>query len=609
MMRRPQAPDDPAARIRWLRPKPPLSGAAKIPDSKVGQLLTLLDRSGIPRELEELLKDRPGPKGVRPRVVLAGLLLSAYYTGRATVADAWRILHYSLEPRARAWLNIPDRPPAGPSARIASSKRLYRGLDTITTVLDPVRHDRRSRLPQRHADFHAAIWDSSEGRTAAARLQTLANRLVLATVRMAHQRGHLRGWNGDVGVDATSVPVVAHPDNRRRGTASVEITAGWHFKGGTGDKTFGYSATLAIAAHHRDHDDETPKAYPQLCLGFELDTPTVRTGPNAVTILTQIAELGLPAGILAADRAYTGCSPLSFQTPVRRLGYRLALDYKVKERGLQGSWRGAPLVDGSLMCPLTPAPLIHATTGADDDTVRLRSDELREKIEARASYHFKLKEGPDARGAIRMQCPASGPSPSVNCARRDRLRPRASTPTAMPARVIDLSNPLGRALPAAARPTVHIPETEHFAPPPTEAMPQVCCAGSITVPADAEAADWRLAKYRQDVPYLHTPWLNAYRPIRSHNEGANGRFKSGTLDIGNSKHRPAPGQVTQTLLLAVMLTVANLTVLEAWLTERAGPDHLTEADYDATGPLPPLTTQVIASPATANGRHPPPDAR
>ncbi|WP_405771996.1 hypothetical protein [Streptomyces sp. NBC_01538] len=584
-MRRPRTPDDPDIRIRWLRPKPPLSGAAKIPDSKVGQLLTLLDRSSIPQELEDLLKDRPGPNGVRPRVVLAGLLLSAYYTGRATVADAWRILHYGLESRARTWLNIPDRPPAGPAARIASSKRLYRGLDALTTVLDPVRHDRRSRLPQRHADFHAAIWDSPEGRTAAARLQSLANRLVLATVRMAHQRGHLRGWNGDVGVDATSVPVVAHPDSRLRGTASVEITAGWHFKGGTGDKTFGYSATLAIAAHHRDHEDETPKAYPQLCLGFELDTPTVRTGPNAVTILTQIAGLGLPAGILAADRAYTGCSPPTFQTPVRRLGYRLALDYKVKERGLQGSWQGAPLLDGSLMCPLTPAPLIHATTGADDDTVRVRSDELSEKIEARKPHHLKLKQGPDPRGAIRLHCPASGPSPTVNCLRRDRLRPRTPAASAMPARVINLSEPQARTLPMAARPTIHIPDTEHFAPPPPEAMPQVCCAGSITVPADTKA-DWRLAKYRQDVHYLHTPWLNTYRPIRSHNEGANGRFKSGTLDVGNPKHRPAPGQVTQTLLLAVMLTVANLTVLETWLTERAGPDELTNADFEAAGPLP-----------------------
>ncbi|MFD3488559.1 hypothetical protein [Streptomyces sp. NPDC058665] len=93
--------------------------------------------------------------------------------------------------------------------------------------------------------------------------------------------------------------------------------------------------------------------------------------------------------------------------------------------------------------------------------------------------------------------------------------------------------------------------------------------------------------YRQDVHYLHTTWDNTYRPIRSHNEGANGRFKSDKIDIGNPEHRPAPGQVTQTLLLAVMFTVANLTVLETWLTERDGPGELTDADFEATGPLPP----------------------
>lgn len=604
-MRRPQGDDDLLSAVRRLRPKPPLSGAMRIPDSKVGQLLTLLDRSGVPQELEKLLKDRPGPKGVRPRVVLAGLLLSAYYTGRATVADAWRILHYSLEPRARGWLGIPARPPAGPAARIASSKRIYRGLDAVTTALDPVRHDRRSRLPQRHADFHAAIWDSPEGRDAAARLQHLANRLVLATVRMAKDRGHLRGWNGDVGVDATSVPVSARPDGLQSGIASKEITAGWHFKGGTGEKTFGYSAALAIAAHHRDKDNASPKAYPQLCLGFELDTPTVRTGPNAVSVLAQMSELGLPAGILAADRAYTGCSPPSFQTPVRRLGYRLALDYKVKERGLRGSWHQAPLVDGSLLCPLTPAPLIHATSGATDDDVRFRSDVLREMIEAREPYHLKLKQGPDSRGAIRLQCPAGGPSPAVNCVRRDRLRPRAPAAGAMPARVINLDRPLPRTTPAAARPSIHVPEGEHFAPATADSMPKVCCKDSITVPADSDA-DWHLAKYRQDVHYLHTTWDNTYRPIRSHNEGANGRFKSDKLDIGNPKHRPAPGQVAQTLLLAVMLTVANLTVLETWLTERDGPDELTDADFEATGPLPPYTSPAITPPTTLSGRHPPP---
>ncbi|MFJ4899783.1 hypothetical protein [Streptomyces sp. NPDC088727] len=116
-------------------------------------------------------------------------------------------------------------------------------------------------------------------------------------------------------------------------------------------------------------------------------------------------------------------------------------------------------------------------------------------------------------------------------------------------------------------------------------------------------------RYRQDVPYLRPPWLNTYKPIRSHNEGANSRFKSGALDIGNRKHRPAPGQVTQALFLALMLTVANLRILETWLTERDGPDELTAADFDTTGPLPPLSTPAITLPRTSRGRHPPPRSR
>ncbi|MGA4841381.1 hypothetical protein [Streptomyces sp. G45] len=577
-----------------------------IPDSKVGQLLTLLDHSGVPQELEQLLADRPGPKGIRPRVVLVGLMLSAYYTGRATIADAWRQLHYGLDQRARTWLGIPDRPPRSPQERVASSRRLYRGLEAITTVMDPARHDRRARLHQRHGDFVAALWDSPEGRQAAARLQQLANRLVLTTVRMAQHRGHLSGWNGDVGVDATGIPVLAHPHSRRLGLASSEVTAGWHFKGGTNDDPiFGYSATLAIAAHHRDPGDaRTLPRYPQLCLGFELDTPTVRTGPNAITVLTQLTALGLPAGILAADRAYTNCAPDTFQAPARRLGYRLALDYKANERGLQGSWHGAPLVDGCLTCPLIPAPLIHATTGMSDETVRDYGDGLREKIEARRPFRLKLKQGPDRRGAIRLQCPASGRSPSVNCLRRDRLQPQASAGGAMPNRVVDLTIPRPRTAPDAARPSVPLPADEYATLPPQDTLPRICQAGSITVPADSEA-DHRLAKYRQDVPYLDAPWRNSYRPIRSHNEGANGRFKSGRLDIGNPKHRPASGQVAQTLLLAVMLTVANLMVLETWLTERDGPDELADADFAASGPLPPLVDPSRKS-RTSAGRPPPP---
>ncbi|ANP56717.1 hypothetical protein J2Z21_009828 [Streptomyces griseochromogenes] len=566
-------------------------------------MLALLDRSGVPQQLEELLAGRPGPAGVRPRTVLAGLLLSSYLTGRATIAEAWRILHFRLEPRARTWLGIPQEPPATARESIAASRRLYRGFNRITTVLDPARCNRRSRLPQPVADAYADAWDVPSGRQAAERLQQLANQLVLTPVRLAQARGYLRGWRGDVGVDATPIPVLAHPDSERTATASVEITAGWHYSGGSDEPTFGYSASFVVAAHRRRPGESAgkPLAYPQMCVGLVLDTPTVRTGANAVTALTQLAELGLPTGTCAADRAYTGCAPEKFQIPVRRLGYRLALDYKVENRGQQGSWQGALLIDGSLACPHMPPALTRATQGADDATVRLPPEDLREAIEERVPYFLKTKQGPDARGAVRLHCPAAGPSPSVNCARRDRLFPRNPRGSGPPPAVINLADSRARAAHPAARPTVQLPDGEWRTTPSAKELPAVCGKSDITVPADARG-DRLVAKFRQDDHYLTSTWTASYKPIRSHNEGIHGRLKGEETDIGNPKHRPAPGQVAQTLLVAIMVTAANLDILETWLYQHTG-THLTHSDYTA---IPPPAGPDTNPPATT-GRPPPPN--
>ncbi|MET8983806.1 hypothetical protein ABZX85_50450 [Streptomyces sp. NPDC004539] len=601
-----RAADETAARA--LRPRVRPGKITRIEDSKVGQLLTLLDRSGVPQQLEELLAGRPGPAGVRPRTVLAGLLLSAYFTGRATVAEAWRILHFRLGPKARTWLGIPQETPRSARECIAASRRLYRGFDRITTVLDPARCDRRSRLPQDVADAYAHAWNVPAGRQAAERLQLLANQLVLTPVRLAQDRGHLRGWRGDVGVDGTSIPVLADPASERTQTASVEITAGWHYSAGSDEGTFGYSATFAVAAHRRRPGEPPgkPTAYPQMCVGMILDTPTVRTGRNAVLALEDLARLGLPTGTCAADRAYTGCSPENFQIPVRRLGYRLALDYKVEDRGRQGSWQGALLVDGSLACPHMPSALVHATCGLDDKAVREIRDnqQLTDRIAAREPLYLKTKQGPDTRGAIRLQCPAAGPSPSVNCARRDRLRPRTPRVPGPPTAVIDFSDRRKLAAHPAARPTVQLPPDERLDPPPADELPPVCRKSDITIPADA-SGDLKTAKFRQDSHYLSDDWTATYKPIRSHNEGIHGRLKGSELDIGNPRHRQARGQVAQSLLVALMVTAGNLDILETWLYQRTG-TQLTDTGLDYTDPTPQQPAPPDDTRPTGIGRPPPP---
>ncbi|WP_188196765.1 hypothetical protein [Nonomuraea sp. SYSU D8015] len=62
-----------------------------------------------------------------------------------------------------------------------------------------------------------------------------------------------------------------------------------------------------------------------------------------------------------------------------------------------------------------PERLARATTGLDDQTVRTPPEQLTQLIAAREPYWLKLKQGPDAQGRIRLQCPAAGTSPSVTC--------------------------------------------------------------------------------------------------------------------------------------------------------------------------------------------------
>ncbi|MBT2379610.1 hypothetical protein J7E90_20275 [Streptomyces sp. ISL-111] len=81
-------------------------------------------------------------------------------------------------------------------------------------------------------------------------------------------------------------------------------------------------------------------------------------------------------------------------------------------------------------------------------------------------------------------------------------------------------------------------------PPGKDTLPAVCGASSISVSVDA-AGDLRIAGFRQDSHYLRSAWDRIYKPIRSHNEGLNGRCKGAYMDIGNLMHRRAPGQVAQ----------------------------------------------------------------
>lgn len=592
-------------KARRCRPRPVTDAPPEIPDSKVGQLDALLHDSGILPLINKELEGRPGPDGLPVRTVLVGLMLALHYGHGANLADAFRILADHLRPTARSWLGVPDLTGADTHARLAFSRRIYRAFDRLTTALDPHRCERRRRLPAAEAAVIAASWEDEDPEHVRRRalLQEISDRLVLVTVQLAHRRGLFTGWPGDIGADTTPIPSWHHPPSRRRELASVDLTAGWHYCGGAEEGIFGHSATLLVAASRRHGDGadlagERVSRHPQLALGLVLDTPGKRVGPNAVHALTRLAAhgLSLPAGLLAADRAYTDQLPAHFTVPARRLGYQLVLDYKQEHRGLQGSTAfGALLVDGSLACPAMPDALVRATTNLDDKAVREVGDDepLTQLLAARTPFFLKRKQNPDPHGTIRLQCPASGPSPAVSCARFHQVHQIAATRPV----TVDLTNPRATAAHTAAKPTVPIPAAERLRPPAPEQLPKICRQPTVTLhPGDLGKID----KFRQDRHYLQPPWQDAYRPTRANIEGLNGRAKSHGVNIADPARRLAHGRVAQTILLALMILTINLDILRSW-TQTSTPiagNEFTEENTGSNGQRPPvLSTSGIPPPA------------
>ncbi|MFK4039372.1 hypothetical protein ACI2LC_26545 [Nonomuraea wenchangensis] len=542
-------------RARATRPRPPAKQTAQIPDAVVGHYARLLDDSGIMPLIDAELGPRPGPPGLPIAAVLTCLLLSINHTGKATLVEAWRIAAFCLSAAARHRLGLPDVHREGIHQVLASSRRFYRAFDRLTTLLDPARHDRRARLPQHQADVLATAWEHDDPAHARKRelLQDIVTALVLTPVRWAKGRGYLRHFRGDVGIDTTAAPVFARPPRARRSTgeliASTEITAGWHHSAGNGPPEYGYSATLTVAARTRP----ALGSFPQLALGLVLDTPHKRIGANAITTLKPLAALGLPAAFAVADRAYTDQQPGHFARPARELGYRLALDYKVEQRGVQGSVHDSPLIDGSPACPLMPDRLAQATTGLDDAAIRAPSEELTALIAAREPYLLRLKQSANADGAVRYQCPAAGTSPSVTCPRFDRLHQRGpSRPAA-----VDLTDARQRAAHSAAKPRVLPPQPDLKA----SQLPKICSQHTITIRKDDLG---HLDKFRQDLAYLSSAWIGTYKSVRANTEGINGRLKGHDLDLGDAKNRLAHGRVAQTILVALLVTVANDHFLDQW---------------------------------------------
>ncbi|WP_030419663.1 hypothetical protein [Streptomyces sp. NRRL F-5065] len=318
-------------------------------DSKVMKLRRTLHQSGVVEMIEAQFAGLPGPPGYPIRLVLLGLVCASYERTSSNLDDAFEIITFGTSERLRAHLSIPTCDIEDQGAVNALYNRFHRAWTRMNRLLDAAPHQRRSRLPRAAGRKVAAQWNGERGQPALRRLEELANRLVTAPVRIAFGKGLMRHWRGDTAIDTTCVPTWARPHTRKR--SALEASANWHYKGG-GDREFGYSATLAIAAHA---DPDRAGRYPQLILGMVLHTPEKDMGRHAHYVSAVLAQLTELRGYTAADRAYTKLLPDNFHRPMRALGYMPVLDFTKTQVADQAEHphQGAIAKVGRLFCPIT----------------------------------------------------------------------------------------------------------------------------------------------------------------------------------------------------------------------------------------------------------------
>lgn len=294
---------------------------------------------------------------------------------------------------------------------------------------------------------------------------------------------------------------------------------------------WGFEATLAVTG-----DVESPEGaprFPSIVVGMApLHKPGAEPGPNAIRALSSLRERGHLARYLAVDRAYSNSKPEDFQLPARALGYKLVIDYRINQLGVQDEAHGFIQVEGTWYCPMMPDTLKNAT--ADYRAGRIDEATYRARIEARRPYEARPKGRADEDGHLRFLCPASHGAPTVRC----ELKP-ATEPFDGKTRV--------RVLPTA----------EHKAHPP-----RACRQESVTVPPTAGA------KFAQALRYQSRKHAFVYATLRNSVEGENAYLKDpGHQGMELSGRRRIRGVAAQSILVAFQILGSNIKKVEAYVGE------------------------------------------
>jgi len=528
-----------------------------IGDAVVRKATQLVDMMGVLERIQAWRDEQRRGPGGRPetfpmRALLVAMVLCVTTRQPLLVTDMCEILFRQISPAMRAMLGVPDPPERLDDKGWAACYRNTRTrLHTLLDLMDPSVLPKNRRLSPEAFEAAVAVRRSRRSEVDCEvrreRLSWFANEILDASFQML-PRELRRQWKGSVAVDSTVVPAFARHEQRVRGKRkaserallkhSADPDAAWYRRepdgrddeGPQGKGIWGFDLSIVVAG--RDDPDAEP-VIPSLVVAMApLHRPSHAPGPNAMVALASAAARGLPARWLAGDRAYTSAKEENFQLPARSLGYRLVLDYKEDQLGVQASYAGFIQVEGEWYCPSMPDVLIHAT--ADHRAHLIDDDIYRARLEERWRYRARAKGHPDAEGHIRLCCPAS--YGTATC----ELKPTSIT--------------------RDARGKLRIPVRSAVRADP----PRSCTQASVTVPPAAGA------KFSQELVYQSREWHGVYATLRNSVEGFNGFVKDQAYEaLGDPQCRRVRGVAAQTLFAAFLLFGANLRKVAAFIQERA----------------------------------------
>ena len=527
----------------------------------VRRAITLVDTMGVLEEIASWKAERRRGPGGRPekfpvRALLVAMVVCALSGQPLLVSVLCEVLYLQISPALRLELGVVDTGNRDDPTRWRATYRnvrtrlhgLLRARRSLRASEEPLPRPGRLRKGRGAAPGAALV--------RGARVAPHAPHLVCqpsARGELSHAPARLaRTVAGFGGCRCHRNPRLCpsrgrrHPQKKGRTKGSVrrhssDPDAAWYHRDpdrrdqdtGPGKASvWGYELSVVVTG---TDDPSADAVIPTLALGMApLHRPSHAPGPNAIEALTSIWARGHPAGWLAADRAYTNSKAENYQLPARAFGYKLLLDYKSDQLGVQASHGGMIQVEGAWYCPSLPETLISATVDFDNGTIDATT--YRARIEERRRYRILPRSRPDADGHIRARCPAANPSPMLRC----DLKPQSVT--------------LGTR--GRGRVIVRSDVAQH--------PPSVCTQQSITLPPKAGA------KFAQEISYRSEEWHARYGTLRNAIEGYNGFIKDGAHEaLDDPERRRVRGVAAQSVFVAFLLLAANLCKIDSALAELA----------------------------------------